>query len=170
MAEITEVYTDGGVCRVNPSPHGGTWCFVRVDADGFMADVTGGIVLPEALGVPAVTNNQTELLAAVLALESLPAGWGGTLCTDSQVTVYRLTREKPRFRGIPASLERRCRDARQRAGPGFRAVLVVGHPTRCQVANGQNRFGRPASRWNVLCDETCSRLAREHMARLEATT
>lgn len=160
------VYCDGGLIGANPSPNGGTWCFVVVDDDVQVA-MQSGIVTPAEAGLPAITNNYTELLAAVNALEMMDDGWTGTLFTDSNVTRLRLISSKPKMAGIPPALQQRLRDAKRRVG-AFKVALLDGHPTRQQLASGIGKRGGPVSKWNVLCDEECTRLANEFKARRAA--
>lgn len=68
----TVVYTDGA-CSGNPGPGG--WG-VLIEKDGEAQTLSGG----EA----QTTNNRMELLAAITALETLPAGDPIALYTDSQ--------------------------------------------------------------------------------------
>jgi ribonuclease HI len=67
-----EIWTDGA-CSGNPGP-GGWGALIR--ENGKTRELKGG----EA----ATTNNRMELLAAISALESLPAGATADLHTDSQ--------------------------------------------------------------------------------------
>jgi ribonuclease HI len=67
-----EIWTDGA-CSGNPGP-GGWGALIR--ENGKTRELKGG--------EPATTNNRMELLAAISALESLPAGATANLHTDSQ--------------------------------------------------------------------------------------
>src|SRR3990167_11188278 len=103
------IYCDGGVIGPNPSKLGGTWSWCWVDK-GAIVKREFGIVTPEDIwspdGVdhkgsnPAVTNNQTELYAAMKALSSVPRSWDGILWTDSRITLLRVTTSN-KFNGIP---------------------------------------------------------------------
>ena len=66
------IWTDGA-CSGNPGP-GGWGALIR--ENGKTRELKGG--------EPATTNNRMELLAAISALESLPAGAEAELHTDSQ--------------------------------------------------------------------------------------
>jgi ribonuclease HI len=66
------VYTDGA-CRGNPGPGG--WGAVIASA-GALRELSGA--------EPQTTNNRMELLGAIAALESLPAGSQVELHTDSK--------------------------------------------------------------------------------------
>ncbi len=72
MTDTIEIWTDGA-CSGNPGPGG--WGVV-VRANGSMSEMFGG--------EPATTNNRMELMAAIKALESAPAGSSVILHTDSQ--------------------------------------------------------------------------------------
>ena len=65
-----QIFCDGGVIGPNPSPIGGTWAWCWVH-DDVMIKHEYGVVEPCDLGLTKITNNHTELLAAVRALESL---------------------------------------------------------------------------------------------------
>ena len=111
-----------------------------------------------------MTNNLTELLAAVLGMESMPANWDGTLYTDSQVTLYRVERRSPRkkaarMNGIPSALVERLNAARNRLG-NYSVILLGGHPTYSDLALGHRPDGLPVSQHNVHTDKLCN-LAKE---------
>jgi ribonuclease HI len=72
MTGKIEIWTDGA-CSGNPGP-GGWGALIR--ENGKTRELKGG--------EPATTNNKMELLAAISALESLPAGATADLYTDSQ--------------------------------------------------------------------------------------
>jgi ribonuclease HI len=75
-----EIWTDGA-CSGNPGP-GGWGALIR--ENGRTRELKGG--------EPATTNNRMELLAAISALESLPAGATADLHTDSQYLRDGITR------------------------------------------------------------------------------
>lgn len=152
---MTDVFVDGGIVGRNPSEIGGTWAWCEV-IDGERVQEQSGSVTPEEIGLPRVTNNFTELLAAVLALEAMPDGWCGTLYTDSKITLYRLKGSR-KFAGIPDSLRERCE--RQRERLRFEVVLLGGHPTVLEMYRGRRSDGTPVSCWNVWADRQCGREA-----------
>ncbi len=157
------VYTDGGIIQANPSRHGGTWAYVVLDASEAVLCEASGVVTPADVGLPAVTNNLTELFAAVRALQVLPDGWAGTLYTDSQVTMFRLVNPGAAFNGIPDGLRREVREQRRRLG-AFRVVRLDGHPTQAQLASGVGKRGGTCSRWNVHVDKRCNEQAAAFLA------
>lgn len=165
MAELL-AYCDGGVIGRNPSPEGGTWSWCHVgpvEPHGEqIVSHEGGTVTPADIGLGTITNNLTELLAAVECLEALPDGWTGTLYTDSLVTLRRVHpgTKKPKYNGIPSGLVERVATQKKRLG-AYKVVLLGGHPTREDLARGRrdNASGPPVSRWNVWCDERCKSLA-----------
>lgn len=151
-----DVYCDGGLVGPNPSRRGGTWayCWVRRTV---RIRTRSGVVTPDDLDVEAVTNNHTELLAAVLALESVPPDWSGTLFTDSRITACRLARRDVPFRGTPPWLVQRARALAGR----FKIVLVGGHPTELELMIGYRKGSRlPVSEHNVACDKMCTLAAK----------
>lgn len=156
MTEPEFVYCDGGLIGPNPSPVGGTWAWVWVHG-GIQGRSASGIITPSDFEMPTISNNHTELLAAVRALESTPKGWTGTLCSDSQVTLHRLSQgttfnNVPRWlvdRTLQATRSRRCK-----------VKLMAGHPTKIELQQGfRERNQLPTSKWNCWCDIECRRLA-----------
>lgn len=152
--EIKAVYADGGVIQVNPSPIGGTWAWCHVDAEGTRIQIASGVVIPRT-SCPLITNNLTEYIAVVKALEALPEGWHGTVYSDSQVTIGRI------FWGwkqsnLPPVLMRQADAAKARINfPLCRAVLLDGHPTKAQLLAGVGKRGNLVSEHNVWCDKRC---------------
>lgn len=155
---MISAFTDGGCVGRNPSKLGGTWAWVVVDADDKEVARASGVITPEQWGMPEVTNNATELLAALKLMEYLPNGWAGTLFTDSQITLFRITRENSKFNGIPDAIEADVKFHRRRLGD-FKVVLLDGHPTKAQLDTGIGKRGHGCSRWNVLCDVLCNQEA-----------
>ena len=80
MADAIEIWTDGA-CSGNPGPGG--WG-VLLKVGGQESELFGG--------EPATTNNRMELMAAIKALESVPAGARAVLHTDSQYVKDGLTK------------------------------------------------------------------------------
>ena len=149
------LYCDGGVIGVNPSPYGGTAAFVVLCEDKHVTHEGVAIIRPAAIGLPAVSNNVSELVACLLGLRSLPDGWNGTIFTDSYVTRCRLVNEDPKFNGIPQELVREVWMHRERMR-GLSVTLLDGHPTKKQLAAGIGKRGNPVSEWNVWCDRVCT--------------
>lgn len=158
MNSPNSIYTDGGVAGKNPSVIGGSWAWIWVDENNIDMEWNCGIVTPKEIGLPAVTNNLTELLAAVEALESVPLCWKGTLYTDSKVTMHRLLGSNALV-GIPQSLRLRLLEVRRNRK--YKAVLIGGHPTKAQLQKGHKSNGIPVSKHNVWCDKTCQKKAEE---------
>lgn len=149
------LYCDGGVIGPNPSRLGGTWAWCLVAGEDIIRHGSG-VLTPEDWGGP-VTNNATEAVAALMALESMPPGWKGVLHTDSLVTLRRLQTHPPRK--LEPIIRNRVLALRRRGGWGV--ALVAGHPTRLELKNGRReRNGLPTSKWNCWCDEECTRLTR----------
>lgn len=161
---MLEAYCDGGVCGPNPSALGGTWAWCHVlrtgpDDEGYRKTWSAGAITPEEAGLPAITNNLTELIAAVYCLEDLPDGWGGLLHTDSRITLCRvvkkpLGRKPAAMHGIPQWLQDRLHAVKARLG-NYTVVLLGGHPTRAELAAGLQKDGYPVSVHNVWCDQEC---------------
>lgn len=77
---IVDIYTDGA-CSGNPGPGGYGTILVHVDKDGFKHEKE----LSE--GYKCVTNNQMELMAVIIGLESLKKPCEVTLYSDSKYVV-----------------------------------------------------------------------------------
>ena len=161
----TDVWVDGGVILKNPSPHGGTWCYVS-----WLCRSVLGVAFSQRLHVDSgyyidgrnpVTNNQTELYAALKALEYLPPDWAGTIHTDSKITMFRLTRPNAGMKGIPKDIVDRLNAAKVRVGNNFTVRLLAGHPTKKQLKEGIGRHGLPVHAENVFCDRRCQELSKK---------
>jgi len=159
--EPTSIFCDGGVIRINPSPEGGTWAWIWVDEEGNSLREESGILHANKDGYgERISNNVAELEAAVRALESVPRDWRGTLYTDSQVTLLRITTSLS-FAGVPEELVQRCLDVR--TPRHYEVVLLSGHPTQAQLLAGIGKGGRPVSAWNCRCDALCGLEARKYL-------
>ncbi len=108
--------------------------------------------------IPAITNNVTELLAAIHALTHAPEGWSGNLYTDSSVTMSRLKRGRGAS-SLQPELQRMLTQAKKRAG-SFTIHLLKGHPSEEELEKGSAANGYPVSKWNVMCDDLCNEQAR----------
>jgi hypothetical protein len=155
------VVADGGVMGVNPSPLGGTWAFCYLDAEGRRFHERSGILTPEAIGLPAVSNNVVEFYAIARALWGLPDGWSGRVFSDSQNALIRWFRNAA-MNGMPAQwMEGRRHHVRRLGEVSY--TLLAGHPTREDL---EGRFskkrGLPVHPENVWCDLECIRQAMEY--------
>lgn len=172
-----ELYSDGGVVKSNPSKIGGTWAWCLVKDNELIAEASG-IIQPRDFGVKAITNNQTELLAAIEGMEwaeivnerNCPKPWKWdnfvhpVLFTDSRITQLRLTSSNS-FAGIPQALRLRALELRR--CNRWRVILVAGHPTKKELAAGfRKRNGLPVSKWNVRCDEACRKAGKSFLRKL----
>ena len=157
-SNIIAVYADGGVIGRNPSAIGGTWAFCAVDAAGLRLIERSGTLHPAECGGP-VSNNQAEYYALVNALEAMPAGWSGAVCSDSMVSLGRI------FKGwktdnLPEWMVSRAQAAMARLGWTW-CVLLDGHPTKAHLAADVGKRGHPVSEHNVWCDARCQEEARK---------
>jgi ribonuclease HI len=161
------VYADGGCVSCNPSPYGGSWAWRQVDARGLVPQAMSGLFIAcgesscqqsDHWPMPVVTNNAMEFVAVVLALEYLPPGWHGQVCSDSRITLERFF-NGARMAGIPDIWRLRGAEAmRPLDWAHCTPVLVKGHPTRADLATGVHAIsGRPVSEHNVRCDAACTR-------------
>ena len=154
-----ELYCDGGVCGPNPSLIGGTWAWVMVGNDKVLNE-DSGFIEPDDLGVEKITNNLSELYAALRGIEALPEGFDGKVWTDSIITLYRLT-DSLAFKGVPDWLMERVKLARKNRKWCYECVLVGGHPTKRELAQGCRDDGRVVSKWNVWCDTKCKEISKK---------
>lgn len=170
--DIVSVYCDGGVVSKNPSEIAGTWAYCFVGGGRNIIDNTpvvngldyGKPVLKIESGIiysanEKVTNNITEYLAALNALEALPSGWSGNFCSDSQVTLGRLF-DDWKNNNLPTRYVSRAREALGKLGT-INPVLVDGHPSKKQLAAGKGKRGHHVSLFNVMCDQACGTRSEE---------
>ncbi len=153
---INRLYVDGGVIQHNPSSQGGTWAFLLLNMN-VVEKAQSGMITPQQAGLPAITNNLTEMLAMLKGLAALPASWKGTVYSDSQVTLGRIF-QGWKWTNIPRwmHLVFQAQTMRLAWWPGgFQYVLLDGHPTKAQLAAGIGKRGHPVSEYNVLCDQWC---------------
>jgi ribonuclease HI len=162
-AEVAAVYADGGVIGANPSQIGGTWAYCYVDADGDRLTTQSGIVVPSDLELAVITNNLTEMLALLNALEPLPHGWSGQVYSDSMVTLGRLFKGW-KMTGIPYDLQNRARRLVAAHLGQVTWIRLDGHPSREHLASGIGPRGGPVSVHQQHCDLTCARIGEEYRA------
>ena len=156
---MLSIFSDGGVLGRNPSTAGGTWAWCHVRDDEIVRSASG-IVTPDEIGLPTVTNNLTELLALLLAYESLPAedSEGCVGHTDSQVTMFRFRPKCKKYEGVPSALVNRVKAVVLRHQP--KIVLLGGHPSQAELRAGMGKRGLPCSKWNCWCDDACNKRAK----------
>lgn len=152
-----EIFCDGGVVGPNPSQLGGVWAFCWVDEKGNRIKEVSGVVSPDQVGLPTITNNLTELLAVLFAIQSISRDWSGNIHTDSRVTYLRFT-SSWKFNGIPAPVRRAVVYLKQKPH-NWRMVLIAGHPTQADLEKGF-KGDYPVSEHNVWADMECNRLAK----------
>lgn len=161
---IVALYTDGGVVLRNPSAVGGTWAWTAVDANDERVYRAGGFV--SAKPGRLITNNHMEQIALVLALEAMPQGWSGTVCSDSKIALGRVF-EGWAGRNLPNNVAKRTAFAVARLGV-IQTVLLQGHPTKLDLERGIGaRSGRPVSKHNVWCDKECQRQAKRVLSSMK---
>lgn len=157
--EIVALYADGGLIGRNPSDIGGTWAWCGVDRNYNRVIESGGVV--PANGQP-ITNNHMEQIAITLALEAMPDGWEGAVYSDSNVALGRVFRGWKQ-KNLPANVAKRSAAAVARLGE-INVVLLQGHPTRKDLANGiGEKRHLPVSIHNVWADRRCREEARKYL-------
>jgi ribonuclease HI len=154
MKNVKYLYSDGGVIYSGSpggSTIGGTWAFVATDEnDEFLFSKSGYIKVESPKGT---TNNHTEFVATVMALEEMDAGWSGTLACDSKITLGRLF-EGNQTKNLPAEWVERAQKALNRLGV-VTPKHLDGHASKAQLEVGIGKHGNPVSKWNNLCDDLC---------------
>lgn len=149
---VKRLYTDGGTIGKNPSKTGGTWAWCATDeADEFIYGESGYFLAPEG---KEITNHQAEFAAMTRALEAMPNGWDGTICSDSELTVNRFSKGYSCF-NIPPNMLSRGKDVIERLGE-MSFIILQNKPTRKDIDAGfGKKTGLPVSKWNVWCDQKC---------------
>lgn len=164
--EVRKVYTDGGIIGLNSKEgsRGGTWAYRYITEINSYIDRCG-LLLPSDNEGFVVTNNHTELLALLLALENLPNDWHGQLFSDSMVSLGRLFLSW-KWTNVPSFMHHKYQVLRERMThwDNIYWTLLDGHPTKKQLESGYGKRGHPVSEHNVACDKMCSELAREYVA------
>ncbi len=154
---ITELYVDGGVIASNPSAIGGTYAVRLIYDDGQVYGYSGVLSARNMETGGLVTNNQTEMLALLHGLSSLPDDWQGTIYSDSAVTLGRAF-QGWKWTNIPEWMHEKYRKQRRNLiyWDQIKWVLLDGHPTRAQLIAGIGKRGHPVSEHNVWCDHACT--------------
>jgi ribonuclease HI len=159
---MNELYCDGGVVKINPSPIAGTyaWCYV---VDDVIINKGSGLVYPRNVHSNVVSNNQTEFISLLKGLNSLPEDWIGIVKSDSQISLGRIFMEWRFKKGIADYLIQKYKEIKNKFlyWDQIKWVLLSGHPTRKELETGIGKNGLPCSKWNVWCDKECGRLASE---------
>lgn len=155
------VACDGGLVGTNPSKLGGSYAWIHIGESGNSVAHASGIVTPEFLRITPVTNNHTELIAMLFAIENLPEGWSGAVLCDSYVTIRRVFYGGT-MKNVPGWLVERVGAVMRRIDRvKCRPVLLDGHPTKDELARGRGKRGHMVSPFNVFCDRACQARARE---------
>ena len=160
--DVVRLYTDGGLVGHNPSSEGGTWAWCGLNMYGRRCRTGMGKITPAALGMATVSNNLTEFLAALHALEAMTDGWKGALATDSLVTRLRVQQspKQAKLKNIPPGLCERLAQVKARLGM-YAVFLLGGHPSKRDLAQGcRQKDGMPVSVHNRWCDTQCKTLAK----------
>lgn len=149
---VVELYCDGGLIKMNAI--GGTWAWCGVDKFGKIVVCGSGYMLETP--TKKVTNNTTEQVAIVKALEAMPPRWSGLVNSDSACALGHLMGSHFNSK-LPANVAERCAMAKLRAGD-FKTRLLEGHPYEVDLLRGiGSKRGHPVSIYNVWCDDECER-------------
>ena len=166
--KIGSVYADGGVIGSNPSEIGGTYAYRLIEENGKEVHyIDKAFVLTAHKNGGLVTNNQTEMLAVLSALEQVPDDWAGTLYSDSQVTLGRVFMGW-KWANVPKFMHEKYKALRARLSrfEDIRFILLDGHPTKAQLLAGKGKRGRPVSEHNVWCDHACTEAGELYLAQV----
>jgi ribonuclease HI len=140
----------------NPSPFAVTFAYCYVNKEGEIVKAFSGFSEEHS------TNNEAEFLALMLALEGLPTGWGGKVFSDSLTTLRRFLENSP-CKGLDPDLRERGLEVLNKLSV-CRFELVSGHPTKKELEAGFSVEGRKVSKFNVVCDDLCTREAQNYKA------
>ncbi len=152
-----DLYTDGGNLSANPSKEGGTWAWVLINPElDIEVNHQSGVITPAGYGLETISNNVSELYAAICGLEAVNEHYLNTWFTDSKVTLLRITIAKTPFNGVPLQLVERVRAIQKRFSGGIKSMLLGGHPSQAELAAGVRKDGFPVSKWNCMCDRLCN--------------
>jgi ribonuclease HI len=172
---MIQLYTDGGVCRKNPSPYGLSWAFIAVDENGtILHEDSGRISTSDCKGYLA-SNNLAEMIAAVKALEwvvvfadnmkGMDEPVEFTLDSDSELTLNRIFKNYS-IKKLPKNVIKRLGTALaclRELGVDLQYKLLAGHPTKKDLAQGfKEKKGKryPVSSFNVYVDNLCKKQAK----------
>ena len=148
---VTEVYADGGLLAMNRI--GGVFAWCGVTASGHRVMSERACVLETKLKQP-VTNNHTEEIAIIRALEAMPEKWSGKVYSDSNVALFRVFWNGG-SKNRPWIIEERAKNAVKRLGK-LEPKLLQGHPTETDLIVGiGERRGIQVSIHNHFCDIQC---------------
>lgn len=156
LSSVVAVYADGGCIGGNPSPLGITWAWCAVTEDDSRIIERCGYIKSE--NGRLLTNNHSEAIALTLALEAMPDGWSGIVCSDSEISLGRIFHNY-KLKNMPRNVSDRWKWAVERLGI-LEPKLVKGHPTKETLERGYHITDLGAevavSIHNVWCDEACT--------------
>jgi ribonuclease HI len=161
LRRARNIYCDGGVFRPRRCEVG-SWAWVATDQDDDEVACQYGWMERGSSTPDGVTNNLTELTAAMAALvwmcKATPR-WSGRLFSDSQITLGRLS-QGWRMKGVPDRWVERVAAVLETVGD-VEFVHLKGHPKPADLDAGfmvSPTSGRtyPVSRHQVKCDSLCT--------------
>ncbi len=130
---VVAITADGGCRLANPSKHGGMWAFRHLNrAHQAVREACGAVTVPEVSPLTTVTNNFTEVLAVLIALEFLPDGWSGKVRTDSLHTIRVFRDDYDRY-WLIEGVKLRIVNVLDRLGD-LSYELLAGHPSKKEIA------------------------------------
>ena len=155
------VYCDGGVVGRNGKAKGGVWAWRWVAEDGTVLREESGVIKPgQFKPFEFCGNNLSELVALLRALWDLPVGWRGTIYTDSEVTIDRMTKsmaggwQAKLLKTVPKRYVDIAAYLRAKLGP-LSFIHLAGHPSPEELAAGFKN-GVPVSEHQDWCDRACN--------------
>lgn len=165
-ARAVAVYSDAGCIGPNPSPHGGTWAFCFVDAEGNQIVERSGVIRYTDFDWTGVANPEctiscpvSELYALVTALMSLPNKWTGHVYSDCE-NALKWVFMRQAMNVIPRCLTRRTRHCLDHLGV-TPWTLLAGHPSKKDLEAGYKIKPGDPRQWpvsihNKWCDKACT--------------
>ena len=153
------LYATGGTIGSNPSPYGGTWAYVLVDAADQEIGYQVGVLTPQAVGTTTISNQVSAFVALLAGLAALPAGWSGNVASPQEIALGRVCRGDA-LTDIPSVLLQRGQRVLQRFDlDALQPVLLAGQPTQAQLRAGVGAHGKPVSQHQVTCQTLCQQVA-----------
>jgi len=166
-----DVFVDGGMLGANKKGVGcvdGGTVAVVITKDGKFITAFSALVR-RASDKPGVTNNDSEIMAFILALRLCRNGTIKSIQSDSLNAISRVRKVKLMLsRGVMFKEDEELRESMGSSRYGslvavvnkhkdsFRTVHLKGHPSEEAMVIGTNETNQKVSVWNDFCDRLCN--------------
>lgn len=165
MDQVVAIFADGGLLGFKK--HGGTWAWCGVDKEGKRVLMYSGVMEEAKVGY-VVTNNHSEQMAILQAIEMMPPGWSGNVYSDSFIALGRVFHGFRR-ENLPDEIHQRSMAAVKKLGT-IKTGNLKGHPFEADLRakKKQRTEGSgflPTSIHNYWCDKKCEE-ERDHWKKL----